>query len=265
MTRIVLTVASIIMLNILVVGCTEPDSGRGQLVITDTGRPRSLPVVKPAEGTETDLIEKLAADREAYRQGLVALTDYYGRTGNNLKLQWARTELAALEQMPRYNYVIEAALAGPDLKASAAIPQADELYAEAADLHKEGERLILIKDSDLLRLALDKYNQLIRKYPTSDKIDDAAYKAGTIFEHFKDYSIAFLYYQRAFQWDPATPYPARFKAAYIQDVQMHNRAKALELYLQAVQTEGKDSRNGIWKTYAERRIEELSKSGSAAQ
>jgi tetratricopeptide (TPR) repeat protein len=264
MAKIVLTVASIILLNILV-GCTEVDSGRGQLVITDMGQPRSLPVVKPAEGAETDLIEHLATSRKAYHQGLVALIDYYGRTGNNLKLQWARTELAALEQMPRYNYVIEATVAGADLKASAAIAEADQLYVAAVEMQKDAERLVIVKDSDLLRLALDKYNQLIRKYPTSDKIDDAAFKAGGIYEHFKDYSIALLYYQRAYQWDAATPYPARFKAAYILDSQMHRRSEALELYLQAVQTEGKDPGNSIWKGYAEKRIDELSKAGSGTQ
>jgi len=244
-------------LNILV-GCNNVDSGRAQLV-PGGGQPTAI--VKAAIGSETDLIERVATNREAYRQGLVSLIDYYGRTGNNLKLSWARTELAAVETMPRYNYIIEATIAGPDLKASATIAEADELYAQASELQKEAEKLIVIKDDNLLRLALDKYNQLIRKYPSSNKIDDAAFKSAGIYEYFKDYTIALLYYQRAFQWDAATPYPARFKAAYILDSYMHDRAKALELYLQALQTEGKDVRHSTWKGYAEKRIEDLTRSG----
>ena len=264
MTRIVLTTALIILLNVLV-GCTEMDSGKSQLVVTGTGQPRAAPIAKPAETSEPDLIEQVATNREAYRQSLVVLIDYYNRTGNNLKLEWARKELAALQTMPKYNYIIEATIAGPDLKASTSIKEADELYAEARELHKAAERLIVIKDENLLRLALDKYTQLIRKYPSSDKIDDAAFRAGEICEHFKDYSIALPYYQRAFQWDPMTPYPARFKAAYILDSQMHRRAEALELYLQALQTESKDDRFSTWKAYAEKRVEELTKSGGSSQ
>ena len=257
MAKIVYTTVLIVLLNILT-GCNNVDSGRAQLV-TGGGQPTAI--VKAAIGSETDLIERVATNREAYRQGLISLIDYYGRTGNNLKLGWARTELAAVETMPRYNYIIEATIAGPDLKASATIAEADELYAQASELQKEAERLIVVKDDDLLRLALDKYNQLIRRYPASNKIDDAAFKSAGIYEYFKDYTIALLYYQRAFQWDAATPYPARFKAAYILDSYMHDRAKALELYVQALQTEGKDARYNTWKMYAEKRVEDLSKSG----
>jgi tetratricopeptide (TPR) repeat protein len=261
MAKIVYTTVLIVLLNVLI-GCSDVDSGRAQLVTSGTGQP-SAAIVKAAAGSETEIIERVATNRQAYRQGLVSLIDYYGRTGNNLKLEWARKELVALETMPRYNYIIEATMAGPELKAGATIAEADELYAKASELQREAERLVVIKDDELLRLALDKYNQLIRKYPTSDKIDDAAFKAGGIYEHFRDYTIALLYYQRAFQWDAATPYPARFKAAYILDSQMHRRAEALELYLQALQTEGKDARYSIWKEYAQKRVEELSKSGGS--
>ncbi|MCX5637047.1 MAG: hypothetical protein NTX52_05050, partial [Planctomycetota bacterium] len=227
MAKIVYTAVLIVLLNVLV-GCNNVDSGKAQLVTGGTGQSPAA-IVKAAAAGETDLIEQVATNREAYRQGLVSLIDYYGRTGNNLKLEWARKELGALQTMPRYNYIIEATVAGSDLKAGATVPAADELYAEASELQREAERLIVVKDDELLRLVLDKYNQLIRKYPTSDKIDDAAFKAAGIYEHFNDYTIALLYYQRAFQWDAATPYPARFKAAYILDSQMHRRAEALEL------------------------------------
>jgi tetratricopeptide (TPR) repeat protein len=261
MAKIVYTVVLIVLLNVLI-GCNSVDSGSAQLVTSGTDQPPAA-VVKADIGSENEIIEQVASNREAYRQGLVSLIDYYSRTGNNLKLEWARKELAALETMPRYNYVIEATVAGPDLKASATIAEADELYAKASELQREAERLVVVKDDELLRLALDKYNQLVRRYPTSDKIDDAAFKAAGIYEYFKDYTIALLYYQRAFQWDAATPYPARFKAADILDNRMHRRAEALELYLQALETEGKDAKYRDLKEYAQMRVETLSKSGGS--
>ena len=57
---------------------------------------------------------------------------------------------------------------------------------------KKARELIIITNEDMLRVALDKYNQLIRKHPPSDKIDDAAYRAAGIYEYFKDYTIAIL-------------------------------------------------------------------------
>jgi tetratricopeptide (TPR) repeat protein len=170
--------------------------------------------VNIAEAGEADIVEQVSDNRQAYQQGLELLVKYYTRTGNNMKLEWARKELAALDTMPKYKYILEASVAPANLKASTLIPEADTLYSDALKLEKKAGLLGFIKNENLLRLALGKYNQLVRKHPYSDKIDDAAYRAGGIYEHFKDYTIALLYYQRAYQWDPDTTHPARFKAAY---------------------------------------------------
>jgi len=262
MARIVLTVVLIVLLNVLV-GCNSADSGKSQLMPARTKQLRgSAAVVQVAKAGETDIIEQVAINRQAYRQGLELLVEHYTKTGNNMKLMWAKKELAALGTIPQYDYIIEAGLAGPNLKASVSIPEADELYNEALELEKKAGRLIVIKDENLLRLALDKYNQLIRKHPSSDKIDDAAYKAGGIYKHFNDYTIAVLYYRRAYQWDPDTIYPARFKAAYILDKRLHRRAEALELYQQVVEREGVST---SYKEFAENRIRELTKSDESLQ
>jgi tetratricopeptide (TPR) repeat protein len=108
-------------------------------------------------------------------------------------------------------------------------------------------------------LALEKYNRLIRQYPSSDKIDDAACKAGEIYEYFQDYSIALLYYKRSYQWDPDTTQPARFRSARILDKRLHRNAEALELYREAINTEGRYGQLRMWKEYAEKRIKALYK------
>ena len=103
---------------------------------------------------------------------------------------------------------------------------------------------------------LNMCNDLIKQYPTSDKIDDAAYMAGEIHEWFKDYSIAALYYKRAFQWDPQTPYPARYRAANLLDHQLFERDQALQLYRESLQKE-KEYLNSDTVTLIEQRIAEL--------
>jgi tetratricopeptide (TPR) repeat protein len=259
MARIVLTTVVIVLLNVLV-GCQGVDSGRGQLM---PSRTRTLigssSVVNIAKAGETDFVEQIVVNRQEYRQGLERLIRYYTRTGNNMKFKWAKEELAALDSIPQYKYIVEAEVAGANLRANTSIPEADELYQDALELQQKATVLIVAKDNELLRLALEKYNRLIRQYPSSDKIDDAACKAGEIYEYFQDYSIALLYYKRSYQWDPDTTQPARFRSARILDKRLHRNAEALELYREAINTEGRYGQLRMWKEYAEKRIKALYK------
>jgi tetratricopeptide (TPR) repeat protein len=250
MAKTILTVLLIVLLGVLV-GCYGPDSGRSQYL------PSTLKTISVVDVAEADIIEHMASSRLAYRQYLESLIAYYKKTGDNMKLGWAKDELKILNEIPQYNYIIEASVAGPDLKARDADNSANYLYDEACKIEKTAKRLGLIIDDNLLRVALDKYNQVIKQYPTSDKIDDSAYRAAGIYEYFKDYTIALLYYQRTYQWDPATIYTARFKAAYILDEKLSRRAEALELYQQAL---AKETLGEEQKALAEKRIAELSKS-----
>jgi len=259
MARMVLTAVLIVLLNVLV-GCSGVDKGRGQLMPTSVKKFGYTGEVKVSQREEIDTVEQMAVNRQAYRQGLQLLIDYYTKVGNNMKLKWAEKELAALNAMPQYKYIIEAEVAGPNLKATTLIPEADELYKEGIHLEKQGKRLIVIKNNDLLRLALDKYNELIKKHPSSDKIDDAAYRAGKIYEYFKDYSIALIYYKRTYQWNDETTYPARFKEAYILDQRLHHRAEALELYQKALKAIKKEGEHKQWQLWTEERIKELTES-----
>ena len=253
MAKTVLTAVLIVMLGVLV-GCHGVDSGASQLL---PYRLKAGPAFKAVDAGETDIIEQMAINRQAYRGGLTSLMAYYKRTGDNMKLGWAKGEMKKLNKVPQYNYIIEASVAPANLKARTRIAEAELMYIEALRLEKRAKRLIILTNEDGLRSALDRYNQLIRKHPSSDKIDDAAYKAGQICEHFKDYTIALLYYQRTYQWDPDTVYPARFKAAYILDVMQHRRAEALKVYQQALEKEKLSEKQ---KEFAERRVKELTKS-----
>ncbi|MHC4457480.1 MAG: tetratricopeptide repeat protein [Planctomycetota bacterium] len=256
MTRIILTASLIVLLSVLI-GCSGADSGRAQLLPEQAKV--AVEAAKVAEAGETDIVEEVSVNRQGYRESLKLLIEYYNKTGNNMKLQWATRELDALNRMPQYNYIIEAGIAGPNLRARTSIPEADVLYDEAVGLEKEARKFIVITNDNLLRLALDKYNQLIRKHPSSDKIDDAAYKAAEIYKHFNDYTIAVLYYQRTYQWDPETIYPARYRAAYILDQKLHRRAEAVQLYRQFVKVAKKKNKFKRQIEFAEERIEELTR------
>ena len=132
---------------------------------------------------------------------------------------------------------------------------ANALYAEAVRL--EGQAGPLIKNETLLRKALDKYNQFISKYPNSDKIDDAAFRAAGIYEYLKDYTNAVKNYQRTYQWNPQTPTTARFKAAYLLDTQLGRRAEALQIYQEALSKITKSDEHRLWVALAEQRVKEL--------
>lgn len=207
---------------------------------------------------EVDLVERMTAHRSAYRAVLTELVKYYTTSGDATKLQWAQKEQASLVQ---YRYLMPAEAMQSHLAATDSITEADILFEEAKQLYWEAKRLMVITDEDKLRMALSGFNKLINNYPSSDKIDDAAYRAGQIYEHFKDYQIATVYYQRAFQWDDNTPYPARFKAAYVLDKHLHMRKEALALYRIAVERESRYEGN---TEFAQSRILEMTRDEAKA-
>ena len=251
MARTILTAVLIVLLNVLV-GCTGVDSGRSQVAPAHYG---PAPVISIADTDETALIEQMALNRQAYRQGLELLIKYYTRMGNNMKLQWAKKELVGLDSVIQYNYIVEAETKA-NLKADTSISGADALYDEALQIEKKAGTLFL-KDKQMLRLALTKYNQLIEKHGSSDKIDDAAYRAAGIYDYFKDYTLAVMYYKRVYQWDRYTVHPAKYRAAKILDKRLHQRTEALELYRQVI---GDEAVPMNYREYAELRIAELTKS-----
>jgi tetratricopeptide (TPR) repeat protein len=259
MARIVLSVVIIILLSVSL-GCQQADSGRSRLM-SDRVSPvvGTVGSVSLSQAGETDIVEQIAINRRAYEQGLELLIRYYTKTGNNMKLNWAKKELMSLVSIPQYKYIIEAEVLEANLRASTSIPEADDLYEDGLRLEEEAKVLLIGRDDNKLREALDRYNRLIRSYPTSDKIDDAAFNAGVIYEGFQDYSIALLYFRRAYQWDPETPHPARFRSARILDKRLHRNAEALELYREALNTEGKYGKRKLWKDFAEQRIKALYK------
>lgn len=251
-----LQIAAVVAL-LLTAGCQQPKVSDAHLMVS----PEQAQMAQQAgflmpQASEADYVEQVAATRDAYQQALLNLVAYYESTGNAAKLQWARTELNTFVEMAHYRYLMPGELLPVRLQATESILEADELYKQAMDLYRQSGGLIIVTDAGKLRHALALFNEIITEYPTSDKIDDAAYRAGRIYEHFRDYQLAAVYYQRAFQWNEQTRYPARFRAAYVLDYRLKMRSEALTLYRLAVEKESMYQNN---TEFAKIRINALTK------
>ncbi|MHC4118427.1 MAG: tetratricopeptide repeat protein [Planctomycetota bacterium] len=250
MARIVFATA-LITLAAMLAGCQVRGGAR------EFADPESPTNTQIASGpTESDLVEQMASARQTYQKSLEQLIAFYAMTGENVKLKRTRRELEAImlfrsgcPSVPPVQY-----------QATTAIPAADELYYEAIAAERSRPRpggYTEANSNEGLRLTLQKYNRLIRDYPSSDKIDDAAYRAGVIFEELEDYVVALEYFKLVFKWDAETIYPARFRAARILDQRLDRYAEALELYQQAIDIEATFDRHKHWKEFAEQRISEI--------
>jgi hypothetical protein len=188
---------------------------------------------------EVGLVEEVARTRKAYGRALMALKDYYVSRATNAKIEWIESELAAFDKVPKIQYLVVAELAGPNLRPTKHIEAADQLYKEGMN-YKDYPAFPPGK-KEYLKVAIEKFQTIIEKYPESDKIGDAAFRLGEICGgwYFQDWARAVQSYERCWQWDPSTPYPALFNAAKIYDDKLKNRVKAVELYNRVV-AESKD-------------------------
>jgi tetratricopeptide (TPR) repeat protein len=252
-------IAAFLLPGLFLIGCSDPRVRDAHLLEPETiGMATTVEqgVFLVPDATEVDYVETMAASRDAYRRALIALVEYYGSVGNAAKLNWAQTELKTFDQMVRYQYLQPAEWTPKNLTASDSIEEADILYRQAKSLYNESGGMIIVANKAKLQQALGLFNQLIQQYPTSDKIDDAAYRAGRIYDYLKNYELAAIYYQRAFQWNEATSYPARYRAAWVMDQKLRMRAEALAMYKLAVEKESRYTDN---TEFALERIEALSK------
>ena len=243
---------------LFIFGCTEVEKDDPRFRVDPT-----LASVVETQGFnvpdagEVDLVEEMAGYRNSYRTGLEKLVEFYADNGDTVKLSWAKRELASMNSIPHYKFIMPAIIADAGLRATDTIPEAEALYAEAVRLSEEAGALLVLVDENKMRLALSKFNEVIGMYPTCNKIDDAGYKAGRIYERFGDHVIAAVYYQRTFQWNKDTPFAARSRAAYILDKRLHQRDEALVLYQLAYQNENQFPNN---QKFAQQRIIELTDS-----
>lgn len=206
---------------------------------------------------EVDLVEAVLSHREEYRGNLKRLHDYYLSHGYTTRQAWAAFELNGLRRVKHFRYLLDAEIPSDSLRPTEQIPEADALYELGLDLMRRGGHGVPgIYREDRMIEAADVFRELIERYPSSEKIDDAAFYCGEIHKEYLPGQelIAVKWYERAWEWNPDTTHPARFQAAVVYDYSLHDRDRALELYQNVVEHETNDKSN---VRFAARRIREL--------
>jgi tetratricopeptide (TPR) repeat protein len=223
---------------------------------------RSLPV-RFAATEEVDLVEQVVANRDAYLRSVSQLHRFYVENGYHDKAQWSASELADIRRIQPFRYIMSAQVPQVTMSARESIMEADALYDRGVNLmNRGGDNIPIFYNKERMVESLKLFRRLIDRYPSSDKIDDAAYHCGRIHkEYLKDQDIiAAQWFERAFEWNSQTPYPARFQAAIVYDYRLGQHAKALDLYRKAVTEERNHSTNVF---FANRRIAQLGRKVTA--
>jgi tetratricopeptide (TPR) repeat protein len=209
----------------------------------------------PAGGVdERAKVEKLNNTRRNYQIALEELRSYYLEAGDLERAKWAEEELINFHRIAKQAYRLDLDVPPPLLKAEENIPEANEIYRRAMTYKDKGWSSTEYIDNQ--RRAEILFQQILTKFPQSDKIDDAAYQLGDIYESraYKQYRRAALYYERCFQWNPNTQFDARIRAARLYDKYLQERSRAVELYKEVTTHETDPKRIAE----AQKRITELS-------
>ena len=149
-------------------GCQQPNSGDSRRLSPRT-QPTlgTAPTINVTQAGEIDIVEDVETHRQAYKQTLEMLVRYYEKTGNNTKLDWAQKELNALNVMPQYSYIIPV-VTSRQYRATTSIQEADMLFDDAKAFERQATPLIdLVTNENFYRLALSRFEQLIKKYQPS--------------------------------------------------------------------------------------------------
>ncbi|NLX21046.1 MAG: hypothetical protein GXY55_05150 [Phycisphaerae bacterium] len=252
---------------VLLAGCktdalSSPQRQTEEVPVTSFDSPAGIdvPNIPVADRTEVDLVEELLLHRAMYTRLLEALATYYTERGNDIKAAWARTELHDLRRYVKpYRYILDAEVPAATLRPTESIAEANKLYDEAwALMRKGGHGVAIFYNEAVMKQALVKFKNLIDQYPTSDKIDDAAFWIGKIHKEYfqeKDNTLAIEWYKRSIDWNPQTTNPARFEIAVVYDYRLHERENALQWYQRVIDEEG--DLDGTNTAFAYTRIRQL--------
>jgi len=222
-----------------------------------------VPAIQLAGRNESDIVEEMIEHRRMYADTLRVLATYYAENGMDAKANLARIEMKGLQKTKQYKYILDAELPLMSLRPTESIAEADQLYNEATKLlDKGGHHVAIFYSRETMNKALAKLKELIAKYPTSDKIDDAAYYIAEIYKEYgeeKDNLLAIEWYKRAIEWNPQLPHPAWSHCAHVYDFRLHERERALEWYYKVLENEKDKTGPRFWKNIdvANKRIAEL--------
>jgi tetratricopeptide (TPR) repeat protein len=223
------------------------------LAMADSPRAQA-PAAKAAKpvGTDVELVERVIVLRRDYQKTLEQLRQIYIRAGDLERARWVEEELVQYHRIPKHALILDLDVPPPSLTGQVNVPEANKLLLEA---HKYQDKGWGSDYSDNQRRAEVLLQELLGHYPQSDKISDAAFHLGEIYESkpYRQYRRAARYYERCYQWNPRTQYEARLRAARLYDTQIKDRGRAIELYREITTHEADPKRH----LEATKRLQEL--------
>jgi hypothetical protein len=186
---------------------------------------------KTAAGPLKDLplVERLLAARKEYQMTLETLRKHYISTGDVARARWAEDELMQFHRMSKQAFSLELDVPPSTLKGQYNIPEANKVFRYALGYKDKGWGTDYIDNQRRAELLFQK---MLTEYPQSDKISDAAYQLGDLYEGraFKQPERAAAYFDRCYEWNPKTQHDARLRAARLYERQLNNRGKAAQIY-----------------------------------
>jgi hypothetical protein len=208
------------------------------------------------DNSDIELVEKLLVARRDYQRTLELLRLHYINAGDMERAKWAEDELRDYHRINHQAYRLDLDVPPPTLTASTNITDANKLITRALEFKDKGFGTDYIDNQRRAELLLQ---QLLTHYPQSNKIGDAAYMLGDLYEGkaFKQYRRAAVYFERCIQWNPTTQLDARLRAARIYDKHLPERARAIELYKEVTTHEHEPRRI----EEAKKRLKDLSGGG----
>jgi tetratricopeptide (TPR) repeat protein len=225
-------------------------------VTAQTGAPPTPKGNGPDHGGEVELVEGVLKARKDYWTALDKLRQHYVAVHEIEKSKWVEDELKSYHRMMKYSYRLDVKdVPPPTLQPKQNVVEANTLFRRAVEFKTKqatGDEFV-----DNQRRAEILLQAILEKHPESDKIAEAAYHLGDVYEHYKprpQFERAAAYYERSFQWNKASATDARLRAARIYDRHLKMLDKAKELY-KAVMNHDTDPAR---VAEAEKRLNELS-------
>lgn len=205
---------------------------------------------------EEQMTNAITSARENYKNALEKLIQYYLDIGNQLRLQKARNELKALNNVPQPGYLMASGDTTTNINPSKNIEEANMLFEDGKTYKNT---LSIINKKAKLISAEARFKKILNDYPESDKADDAAYELADIYDsyYFKDYEGAAFHYIKCYNLNDNTDKPALFKAAWVYDKHLKDFKEAVINYNKVLQ----NSKDEAHRSTAKARLEQLKKEG----
>ena len=234
-------------------------AGGGTVVVVLADSSSTTPPSPKGSATErageVELVEGVLKARKDYWTSLDRLRQHYLSANEIEKAKWVEDELRSYHRMMKYSYRLDVKdVPPPTLQPKQNITEANNLFRRAIEYNGKGEGEGYVDNQRRAEILLQ---AILEKHPESDKIAEAAYHLGDIYEHYRprpQFERAAAYYERSFQWNKASTTDARMRAARIYDRDLKMLDKAKEYYRAVMNHDTNPERVAD----AEKRLHELS-------